>query len=69
MEIKLNAKALLKTIPLLLLALVVSFIIGDEVAHRLERRAYHARCVEMHVQGMGIEALPMIEMKCYQLLP
>ena len=69
MEIKLNAKSLLKTVPLLLLVLVLSFIVGDEVSNRLQRREYRERCIEMHVQGMGLEALPLIEMKCYQLLP
>lgn len=69
MEIKLSSKSLLRLIPLLFLVLVVSFIVGDEVSNRLKRQEYRARCIELHVQGMGLEALPMIEMKCYQLLP
>jgi hypothetical protein len=66
---KVDLKVLLRYVSASILTLVVAFLLGDEVLNRLDRHVYRDRCVDMHVQTMGAEALPLIEMKCHQLFP
>ena len=69
MEFKLTPSSLLRLLPLALIVLVLSFIVGDEVSNRLKRREYRDRCVEMYSMNLNSEVLPLVEMKCYQLIP
>lgn len=66
---KVDLKVLLRYVSASILTLVVAFLLVDEVLNRIDRKVYRERCVDMHVQTMGTEALPLIEMKCHQLFP
>lgn len=66
---KVDLKVLLRYVSASILTLVVAFLLVDEVLNRIDRKVYRDRCVDMHVQTMGAEALPLIEMKCHQLFP
>lgn len=66
---KKNTRYLLRCIPAGLLSLALGGIIGDEILNRIDRRTYRSQCIEMYVQIMGTEALPLIEARCYQSYP